>query len=272
MALVWARSKGLWGAGDRKEERHRQTHAGPLHTGAKAPMTTATPILIEARTDPAEQSAVIAGAEQLSEHLALAIGGQPWLVRLNFSAPGAPLSNDAPHVIITSMLPETARLTDPMAVVEARWRADLERLTRSGAVVFICTVFRRLPDRAKAGTPSPLLERIRQLNRLTLELSQAYGVGVLDFDRDLAHVGARFMDTDYRLGGVLGAEVAGHTMAWGLLSFGLDEAVEPETQEKAKALLGGMQTINRLINRRLAARRARQTALSAAAPEPSARG
>jgi hypothetical protein len=220
-------------------------------------MTAPSPITIEARIDPAEQAALIAGAEQLSEHLSIAIGGPSWPVRLNLTPPGAPLAEGpAPHVIVTSMLPETQRLSDPMPVVEARWRAALERLTASGAAVLVCTVFRHLAERPKDGAASPLLERVRRLNRLAVELSNAFGVGVIDFDRDLTHIGGRALRSDYRLTGVLAAEVAGHAVAWALLSVGLDAVVDPEVQEKAKAALGDMRGIDALINRRLARRRA----------------
>ena len=220
-------------------------------------MTTPTPIAIEARIAPAEQAALIAGAEQLSEHLSIAIGGQAWPVRLNLTPPGAPLGDGpAPHVIVSSMLPEVGRLSDPMAEVEARWRAELERLTASGAVVFVCTVFRHLADRPKDGAASALLERIRRLNRLAMDLSNTFGVGVIDFDRDLAHLGGRQLRSDYRLGGLLAAEVAGHAVAWALPAFGLDAVVEPATQEAAKTALGDMRGIDALLNRRLAARRA----------------
>lgn len=228
-------------------------------------MTAPAPIAIEARIDPAEQAALIAGAEQLSEHLSIAIGGQTWPVRLNLTPPGEPLAEGpAPHVIVTSMLPETKRLSDPMSVVEARWRAELERLTASGAVVFVCTVFRHLAERPKDGAASPLLERVRLLNRLAMDLSNAFGVGVIDFDRDLAHVGGRTLRSDYRLTGVLAAEVAGHAVAWALLSAGLDAVVEPEVQEKAKAALGDMRGIDALVNRRLARRRAASQAAAGA--------
>jgi hypothetical protein len=45
--------------------------------------------------------------------------------------------------------------------------------------------------------------------------------------------------------------VAGHTVALSLLTLGLDEAVEPEIQERAMAFLGGLNTINTLVSRRL---------------------
>jgi hypothetical protein len=231
-------------------------------------MTAPTPIAIEARIDPAEQAALIAGAEQISEHLSIAIGGPSWPVRLNLAPPGAPLGEGpAPHVIVTSMLPEIRRLSDPMPAVEARWRAELERLTATGAAVFVCTVFRHLAERPKDGAASPLLERVRRLNRLAMDLSNAFGVGVIDFDRDLTHIGGRTLRSDHRLTGVLAAEVAGHAVAWALLSVGLDAVVDPEVQEKAKAALGDMRGIEALVTRRFRAR-----AASRAAPGAPGRG
>ena len=229
-------------------------------------MSAPSPIAIEARIDPAEQAALIAGAEQLSEHLSIAIGRQTWPVRLRHELAGAPLGEEpTPHVIVTSMLPETKRLSDPMPMVEARWRAELERLTATGATVFVCTVFRHLGERPKDGAALPLLERVRGLNRLAMDLSNAFGVGVIDFDRDLTHIGGRTLRSDYRLTGVLAAEVAGHAVAWALLSVGLDAEVELHVQEKAKAAIGDMRGIDALINPRLAHRRAASQPVSGAA-------
>ena len=203
-------------------------------------------IAIEALVDPAEQPGLIAAAEQLSACLGAAAGGQPWPVRLNFREPG-------------DGCPGRGRAHPDRRLPAARGRArradrrDRGALARpragagcmaAGAPVFVCTVFRHVADRAERQTSPALLERIRRLNRLAVSLSHELDIGVIDIDRAMAHIGGGVLQTDYRQSGVLAAEVAGHTLAWGLLSFGLDDAIDPEVQEKAKAILGGLQQID----------------------------
>ncbi|MFI4976874.1 MAG: hypothetical protein ACHP84_20260 [Caulobacterales bacterium] len=217
-------------------------------------------LAVEALTHAAERAALIAGMEQLAEVLGAA-AGRPWPVRLNFRPPGSEVPAEvAPNVVIASLMPDVDRADETPAETESRWRTYLVKLQHAGAPVLMLTVFRRLANRANAGVPSPLLERIRQLNRMALELSHDLGVGVIDIDRAFAHIGGRALQTDYRLIGVQAAEVAGHTIAWSLLSFGLDRVVDPEIQEQAKTWLGSLQQINTVLRRRLERRRAAQTA------------
>jgi hypothetical protein len=137
-------------------------------------------------------------------------------------------------------------------------------LQATGAPVFVVNVFRHVAGRAGDGSPSPVLERIRRLDLMAVRLSRELGIGVVDIDRAFAHIGARALGSDYRMSGVLAAEVAGHTLAWSLLSFGLDDALDPELQEKARAALGPLSDINAIVGRRLSARRARAASAQAA--------
>jgi hypothetical protein len=215
------------------------------------------PIAIDALVDPLERPGLVAAAEQLSACLGAAAEGADWPVRLNFRRPGdSVLLDTAPTLIVTSLLPEVAR-EEPIAETDARWRAYLDRLKTPGAPVFVCTVFRHVAERSKAGATSPLLARIRRLNRLAVTLSQELDVGVIDLDRVMAHIGGRALNADYRLSGVVAAEVAGHTAAWAMLSWGLDDAVDPMLQEKAKEVLGDLNRIDAVVSRRLNLRRAR---------------
>ena len=221
-------------------------------------MSEIKPLSLEAIVDGAEHSAVIAAAELLSESLGRAAAGAPWPIQLNFRSPGSPLSGEAtPSAVIVSLLPEVARVAEPIADTDARWRSYLDGLMAGGAPVFVATVFRHVNDRPRDGRPSPTLERIRRLNRMALDLSHDLGVGIVDIDRAFAHIGGRTLQTDYRLTGVLAAEVGGHTIAWSLLSFGLDDTIDPQVQEGAKRVLGGLQQIDVLVNRRLQSRAAK---------------
>ena len=211
---------------------------------------TVAPIRIDAVVAEAERAAIVAGAEQLSEALSDATGA-PWPVQVGFHAtvPSAG-STGANAFVILSLLPETAA-TEPIEDTESRWRARLAALVERGAPVFLCTVFRSpASPPAGPGTPNPRLDRIRRLNLMAIRLSQALGVWVIDWDRALAHVGARALSCDYRLGGRLAAEVAGHQVAWALLSYGIDAAA-PQAQERAKTFHGDLQRIDALVERRL---------------------
>jgi hypothetical protein len=128
----------------------------------------------------------------------------------------------------------------------------LGRLQAIGPPVFVRTVFRHVRDRAKDGGAAHLVERIRRLNRMAVELSHELGIAVIEIDRAFAHIGGRALESDYSVTGPLAAEVSGHTTVWSLLSFGLDDIVDPGLQEKAKALLGGLSRIDALVSQRLA--------------------
>jgi hypothetical protein len=217
-------------------------------------VSTPTPIRIDACVDPAEHPALVAGAEQLGECLLVATG-VAWPVQVRLLAPGSTPLPPAGALAFTifSLLPETQRLDEPIAVTDRRWRDTLRPFVERGSAVFVCTVFRSTGEPSTAaGAASALLERIRRLNLLAVELSHALGVWVIDFDRALAHVGARALQSDYRLGGRLAAEVAGHQIVWSLLAHGLDDGVSPQAQETAKTFHGDLQRIDALIRRRLA--------------------
>ncbi len=215
-------------------------------------MSDLKPLSLEALVHDAERPAVIAAAELLSESLGQAASSASWPIRLNFRAPGASIPEDvSPSAIILSLLPEVAATSEPIADTEARWRPYLDGLLAGGVPVFLSTVFRHVSDRPRDGGSNPVLERIRRLNRMALDLSHDLGVAVIDVDRAFAHIGGRTLQTDFRLTGVLAAEVGGHTIAWALLSFGLDDTVDPTLQEGAKEVLGGLQRIDVLVNRRL---------------------
>jgi hypothetical protein len=204
------------------------------------------PLLIEAEVDEREHRAVTTGAEQFAEALTAASGAD-WAIQLRFFDPGGAGGGGA--VSILSFLRE-AEGEEPLAQTEARWRARLGELRQCGGRILICTVFRHLADR-HAPRAERILQRIRRLNRMAAELSHDLGVTVVDLDRAFAHIGGRVLECDYQLEGRLAAEVAGHTLAWSLLSLGLDEAIAPEVQERAKAFHGGLNQINTLVSRRL---------------------
>jgi hypothetical protein len=206
------------------------------------------PIVIHAEVDMRERPAVIAGVQQLSEALRAA-AGVDWPIQLTFWDAGQLRELPAGSLAVLSLLAD-AEHDEPFDKAAARWRGRSERLTAQGAPVLVLTVFRV----AERSTPDGqrMLERIRRLNRLAVDLSHDIGVTVVDIDRAFAHIGARILATDYRLEGRLAAEVGGHALTLCLLTLGLDDTVPPETQERARAYHGPLREIDTLVRRRLA--------------------
>jgi hypothetical protein len=211
-------------------------------------------IRLETMISRAEGPALTAAGQQLSACLGAAVG-QAWPIQLGLRGAVSEIETEAPGtVIVASLLVGAEQVDDPWATAEASWRERVHALLALGPPLIICTIFRVVVGRARlspAGAPPPVLERIRRLNRLALELSRQTGCYVADIDRAMAHLGGRALQADYRLASQPAAEVAGHTLAWTLLSGPLDDIVPPEIQEQARAHQGGLADINALLRRRL---------------------
>jgi len=218
-------------------------------------------IQFQAQVAASEQTGVIAGVQQLFNCLHEVAGDIQWRAEVKFDPPKQPMSPmPGASVIMLSLLPDTELLDEPIDATEARWHAQLQPLLEPGIPVYLRTVFRHVPDYWHNETEALRLERIRRLNRMAADLSLAYGFGVIDIDRAFTHVGGDILLTDWRLQGNLAAEVAGHTMAWSLLSFGLDDVIDPAIQECARMALGNIHQINDLVQTRLALRQADEAA------------
>ena len=215
-------------------------------------MTAITPINIVVLDHNARNPAFVIACRKLWHCLSKAAGCDwPVVLRLSRIGGDIALSPKPAAIIVSPGWQDADRVEERFAETETRWRHYLNTLLPIGAPVFICTVFRHIPGRAGSGVAAPILERIRRLNRLVIQLSHDLGVEVIDIDRALAHIGAERLQTDYRLSGELAAEFVGHVVALTLLSCGLDELVDPELQEKARHALGGLHD---LIARRLSGR------------------
>lgn len=208
---------------------------------------------------PAEHPPFQAAARQLSQLLGAA-SGINHQIRLNLRV-SLNLRDIAgePGVIIISLLNEAGRVQTDWSEVDARWRRQAAALV-AGTVrpVFFCTVFRHVPvmEPAPAGwSRDGVLERVRRLNLLAAELSQATGANVIDIDRMLSHFGARLLATDYTVKGRLGPEVAGSVIAAAVLGAGLDDLVAEDQLEKARRLHGGLDGLTRQIQRHVASGR-----------------
>jgi hypothetical protein len=141
-----------------------------------------------------------------------------------------------PGAIVTSLLPELARLDEPFGACEARLREMYRGLCGDPArPVYVCTILRHVG--AETPRRAEILPRIRRLNLLAVRLSHELGVLVADIDRDLADIGARALQTDCHLGGADAARAAGKSLAMTLLLAGLDEVVPLELQEAARRMV-----------------------------------
>lgn len=220
-------------------------------------MSATRDIIIDAIIDPIERPVMAAAAAQLSDSLAAA-SNSPWRVQIRL-LPNFPLASvNRPTAMIASLLPELARLDEPIKLTEARWRewlASLDNERREST--FLCTIFRLASGgrRAAPGNPAPrIIERIRRLNRLAVDLSHDFAVGVIDIDRIFAHLGARQLQSDFRLTGAVAEEVAAYAVVSSLLAAGWGDAVPAEILSRALQFQGPLQDIANLVRRRLATR------------------
>jgi hypothetical protein len=220
-------------------------------------MSVAAPLLIEAVVHDVERPALVAASEQLEECLGTATDGA-WPIRLSFRGSAAEVDGPSrPTIVVLSLLPEVAGNDEPLSRTEARWRERLASLAGAGIpCVLICTIFRHVPENERSLT----IERIRRLNLLAAELSHDTGVGVADIDRVLAFLGGRALQTDYRLGGPMAAEVAAYTIVASILAAGLDDFIPPDVQDRARKYQGSIREIGALVRRRLKRTGRRETA------------
>ncbi len=186
--------------------------------------------------DPAEIQLMMEGARQVCDLLGQ-VRRQPFRIVL-VQGP----ARQAPAVSILSLL---GLVTAPIGMAELAtlWLRQLAALQQAGTgPVFLCTIFRHVPRSAALPEAERWArqERIRRLNLLAAELSQATGVGVIDLDRAFAHIGGGLLQTDFRLGGGIAARVGGDVIAGALLAEGLDDVVPVEVLQQAQEWRGGL--------------------------------
>jgi hypothetical protein len=136
-----------------------------------------------------------------------------------------------PEICIVSLLRELDGTLDPIDRVESRLRDELGSLLEKRTAVYLCTIFRACEDDA------PKLERLRRLNLLAVELSHDLDIGVIDFDRQLADIGAHVLETSYRLEGGAARAIAAYVIVKTLLAAGaFDDHLPAGTIEQARVL------------------------------------
>ncbi|HVO87049.1 MAG TPA: hypothetical protein VMV45_00785 [Casimicrobiaceae bacterium] len=191
---------------------------------------------IDAIVDERERPAVAEAARQLGTCLSRA-SDATWRVDVRFRGDFAAIdSNDAAAVLIVSLLPELQSVQEPIASTQMRWQRRLSSLPGDPPPqILICTIFRHVAMDASNAVDAraAIRERIRRLDLMALELSHDTGGIVVDIDRALSHVGARTLQTDYRLAGERAASAVGHVIASSVLAAALDAVVTAEVQERA---------------------------------------
>ncbi len=201
-------------------------------------MTEKNQISIAAFVSEGERPAVESAAPLLARALSQAADA-PWRCDCVFSPDLKTVGQnhaDA-EIIVTSLLPEVERNGESWPHVEQRLRKAYATLGAGGKPVFICTVLRHIGPEETPETAAELAIRIRRLNLLAAEISRETGVYVIDLDRVLADIGARRLQTDYRLAGKAATGMVSHVIALTLVNNAFDALVPFEVQDAAKEIL-----------------------------------
>ena len=201
-------------------------------------MTAQSAIRLRAFVGPSEAPIVSNAARLLTEVLTWA-GARFPEIEVEFTPSLGGLAGGG-DIAIASMLPEVETALQDWPQAETRLTGDYQALAEGGGrLTFLCTVFRHAPPMLDEEARIALRLAIRRLDLMAVRVSHATGLTLIDLDRALAHVGARNLDTDYRLGGLPVRKAAGRAIARAILAAGLDEWVAPEIQERAASRIGG---------------------------------
>jgi hypothetical protein len=200
-------------------------------------MTPSTAIQIYALVEPEERAALELAARHIAQALEAA-SAEPWSVNCCFPSTDQDLSGlPRPALVVTSLLHE-AGSNGEWQDSARRLRARYGALTsQPGLIVYVSTLFRHVPRTGDELGERRTRVRLRRLNLLALELSRELGVYVIDLDRDLADIGARSLETGYRLSGPRATLAAARAVATTLLEAGLDEWASAEVLEMAASRL-----------------------------------
>lgn len=179
---------------------------------------------------------IMAAARQLRDCVATAIGND-WPVRVRFESLDV-TAIPAGTVLILSLADDMA---DSAAV---RWRIRIARCAAAGhRRILLCNLFRHVVG---GGQRTDVIERIRRLDRMAIDLSREAGAEIVDIDRLFALCGARALGSAAQA-----AQLAGHAIAAAILEGGLDEHLDPAVQDRATHLHGGVRDIRAIAERRL---------------------
>ncbi len=200
---------------------------------------TARTIPLLAAVTTHERAVVEAAARHLAAALSQATG-ESWTCPCRFAPDLEGLAGAASgSITVTSLLLSLGDIGKPWPEVEAALRRHCAALAETGDPVMICTILRHVDAAREPDGAEAIRRRLRKLNLLATELSREYGALVIDIDRVLADLGARRLETDYRLGGAVAAEFASQTMALCIATNALDAFAPVKVQDAARAILEG---------------------------------
>lgn len=195
------------------------------------------PILIAAVVDACERPVLARAARDLATALEAA-GRVPSPVTVEFhDSLAAAAAGPVPTFAIASLLPELDG-DDPLPAVDTRWRAALAALPAGWPPVLLCTIFRHVDPALGSARCEVLRERLRRLALMAVEISHDTGANVIDFDRTLAHVGARALGSDFRFASDAAIVTGARTAVRCMLALGQDDVIAPEVVERAEASFG----------------------------------
>jgi hypothetical protein len=176
----------------------------------------------------------------LATHMSAALG-QPWPISLSC---GPPELVPAPplDLVLVSLLHEALPPYAPMPEVTARWHQALEAFAPLGAPLLLCNVFRHVPPQPfgpEAPSREVILDRVRRLNLLAIELSHRHALDLADIDRGLAYLGARPLQTGFLLRGGKGIQMAADIIAGAALQGDFPPGIPFSAIQAAQASHGG---------------------------------
>jgi hypothetical protein len=200
-------------------------------------MTGKTQISIAAFVSEVERSAVRRAADHVARVLSDA-GNAAWTCDCLFGNDMESLqkSRDV-SIIVTSLLPELQKTDESWPQAKQRLRTAYASLGHGEIPVFICTILRHVSPDENPEAASALRLHIRRLNLLAAEISRETKAYVIDLDRVLADMGARRLQTNYRLTGNAATDMAGYFIALTLVNDALDALVSYEVQDAARTIL-----------------------------------
>ena len=197
----------------------------------------ANAIVIAAAVDACEQPVLRRAAVILQDALD-ACGAEDATVSVTFAESlSAVVREPAPAFVVASLLPELAG-SEPVAAVDIRWRTALAALPATFPPVLICTIFRHVDPSLDHARREALREHIRRLSLMAMEISHDTGANVIDFDRTLAHVGGRTLESGCRFESDAAIEVGARALVRGMLAVARDETIPPEAATCAEARIG----------------------------------
>lgn len=209
-------------------------------------MNAATPFYIVVALARRGKGTITAAAGQLTRCMSGAAGDSRD-VHVHVRAIGRDAATIPVGSVFLASLSDDVESGESLDQVERDWRTRLARVQDAGHDrILLCTLFRCV-----TGLPGgeKLLERIRRLNQLVVAFSRDLGCEVADVDRLLALCGGRQIGADYRCLSQTAERLAGHAITAAILDGEMSGYLEPNAQQRAIALHGGVLDLRQIMTR-----------------------